>query len=79
MSIVGPRPPIEVEYRLYDDETRARLAVLPGLTGLAQVSGRNEMSFAEMVAYDRNYIKRRSLWLDLQIMGATMKVLLHGR
>jgi lipopolysaccharide/colanic/teichoic acid biosynthesis glycosyltransferase len=78
MSVVGPRPPIEFEYQLYDDATRARLAVLPGLTGLAQVRGRGRVSFAEMVALDREYIATRSLWADLRIMLATAAVLVKG-
>ncbi len=78
MSLVGPRPPIEFEYQFYDDATKARLAVLPGLTGLAQVRGRGRISFKEMVALDLDYIRRRSLLLDLQIMVATVGVLCRG-
>jgi lipopolysaccharide/colanic/teichoic acid biosynthesis glycosyltransferase len=78
MSVVGPRPPIEFEYRMYDDAARARLAVLPGLTGLAQVHGRGRQSFAEMVALDMSYIRTRSLWLDVRIMAATLRVLVQG-
>src|SRR5205085_11250678 len=78
MSLVGPRPPIEFEYQLYDEATKARLAVLPGLTGLAQVRGRGRVSFVEMVALDMEYIRRRSLRLDLQIMVATLKVMCCG-
>jgi lipopolysaccharide/colanic/teichoic acid biosynthesis glycosyltransferase len=79
MSLVGPRPPVEYEYRLYDEAVKERLVVLPGLTGLAQVSGRNRNSFAQMVAFDLEYIRRRSLLLDLRIMLATITVLLSGR
>ncbi len=78
MSLVGPRPPIEFEYQLYDEATKARLAVLPGLTGLAQVRGRGHLSFAEMVALDLEYIRRQSLLLDLKIMAATARVLFRG-
>jgi lipopolysaccharide/colanic/teichoic acid biosynthesis glycosyltransferase len=78
MSLVGPRPPIEFEYQLYDEATKARLAVLPGLTGLAQVRGRGHLAFDEMVALDIEYIQRRSLLLDLQIMAATARVLFQG-
>jgi lipopolysaccharide/colanic/teichoic acid biosynthesis glycosyltransferase len=77
-SLVGPRPPLECEYQLYDDATRARLDVLPGLTGLAQVRGRGRLSFSEMVALDLEYVRRRSLLLDLQIMIATVTVLCRG-
>jgi lipopolysaccharide/colanic/teichoic acid biosynthesis glycosyltransferase len=78
MSLVGPRPPIEFEYQFYDEAARARLAVLPGLTGLAQVRGRGRLSFKEMVALDLDYIRRRSLLLDLQIMIATVSVMCRG-
>lgn len=78
MSVVGPRPPVEFEYRLYDDTTKARLAVLPGLTGLAQVRGRGNASFAKMVALDMEYSRRRSLLLDIKIMFATIRVLARG-
>ncbi len=61
MSVVGPRPPIEFEYQFYDDETKRRLSVLPGLTGLAQVRGRGRVSFRDMVALDLDYVRRRSL------------------
>ena len=78
MSLVGPRPPIEFEYQLYDEATKARLAVLPGLTGLAQVRGRGRLSFAEMVVLDLQYIQRQSLLLDLQIILTTVRVLFRG-
>src|SRR2546423_9908852 len=78
MSLVGPRPPLEFEYQLYDDATRSRQAVLPGITGLAQVRGRGRLSFTEMVALDLDYVQRRSLLLDLQIMISTVAVLWRG-
>ena len=78
MSIVGPRPPIEFEYRLYDEATKARLAVLPGLTGLAQVRGRGRLSFEDMVALDVEYVRRRSLFLDMRLMVQTARVLFDG-
>lgn len=78
MSVVGPRPPIEFEYQFYDDETKRRLSVLPGLTGLAQVRGRGRVSFRDMVALDLDYVRRRSLLLDLKILVATIGVLSRG-
>jgi len=78
MNLVGPRPPIEFEYHLYDNTTMARLAVRPGLTGLAQVRGRGKLSFAEMVAHDIEYVRQRSLVMDLKIMAATFMVLFKG-
>jgi len=71
MSIVGPRPalPYEVaEYRYWCNE---RFDVLPGMTGLWQVSGKNELSFNEMVRLDIRYTKDQSLWLDMKILFRT--------
>ncbi len=78
MSIVGPRPPIEYEYGLYDEKTKARLAVLPGITGWAQVKGRGNTSFAGMCALDLEYIRRRSVAFDLKIMFVTAGVMVKG-
>jgi lipopolysaccharide/colanic/teichoic acid biosynthesis glycosyltransferase len=79
MSIVGPRPPVPYEYEHYGAEQRRRLAVLPGISGLAQVRARSQASFEEMVAIDMEYIQRRSLRLDLAIMARTIGVVLGGR
>jgi lipopolysaccharide/colanic/teichoic acid biosynthesis glycosyltransferase len=79
MSIVGPRPPVPYEYRLYADSHKQRLTVLPGITGLAQVRARSRASFEEMVAIDLEYIGQRSLWADLAIMARTVVVVLCGR
>ena len=79
MSIVGPRPPIAEEYELYDDRTRRRLAVKPGITGLYQVTARSRVPFSEMLAIDLEYIERRSLRLDVAIMLRTIAVMVSGR
>ncbi|MCH7511091.1 MAG: sugar transferase [Chloroflexi bacterium] len=79
MSLVGPRPPLPYEFALYDDWARQRLAVQPGITGLYQVTLRSEASFREMVEVDLEYIRRRSLWLDLGIMARTAPVMLLGK
>jgi len=79
MSVVGPRPPLPYESALYDDWARQRLAVQPGITGLYQVTRRSEASFREMVEVDLDYIRRRSLWLDLGIMARTAPVMLLGK
>jgi lipopolysaccharide/colanic/teichoic acid biosynthesis glycosyltransferase len=79
MSIVGPRPPVPYEYEHYTSYHQQRLAVLPGITGLAQVQARSRASFEEMVAIDLEYIRRRSLRLDLAIMAETVWVMLTGR
>ena len=78
MSLVGPRPPIPYEVEAYELWHRKRLDMKPGMTGLWQVSGRNRLSFDEMVRLDLFYIENWSLWLDLKIMLRTLPVLLRG-
>ncbi len=77
MSIVGPRPTLAYQVARYDDRQRHRLAVRPGLTGLAQVSGRNRLPWAERIEHDLDYVSRRSLGLDLRILVRTVGTLLH--
>jgi lipopolysaccharide/colanic/teichoic acid biosynthesis glycosyltransferase len=78
MSLVGPRPPIAYEVELYQDWHKRRLAATPGMTGLWQVSGRNRVSFEEMVRMDLDYIERQSLWLDLQLLAQTPLAVISG-
>ena len=75
MSLVGPRPCIPYEYELFQPWQRQRTNAVPGLTGLWQVSGKNRTTFNEMIAYDIEYTKRRSLWLDLKIIARTLPAL----
>jgi lipopolysaccharide/colanic/teichoic acid biosynthesis glycosyltransferase len=79
MSLVGPRPPVPYEYEHYDDWAKQRLSVPPGITGLYQVTARSQVGFSGMVAIDLDYIRRRSLWFDLQIMFKTPIVMLLGK
>ena len=72
MSVVGPRPPIPYEGREYDIWQRRRLDMKPGITGLWQVSGRNRLTFDEMVRIDLYYIENWSVWLDLKIILLTL-------
>jgi lipopolysaccharide/colanic/teichoic acid biosynthesis glycosyltransferase len=78
MSLVGPRPPIAYELDHYAQAHMRRLLVVPGLTGLWQVSGRSRTTFEEMVALDLRYIEERSLALDLTILLKTIPVVLLG-
>ena len=78
MSLVGPRPALPREVVLYAPEQRGRLAVLPGLTGLWQVSGRANLSFEESVALDLEYVRRQSVWLNLVILARTVPAVLTG-
>lgn len=73
MSLVGPRP-LLVEYLpLYDDEQKRRHDVRPGITGWAQVNGRNAISWEEKFAYDVWYVRNNSMVLDVKILLATLK------
>ena len=78
MSIVGPRPPIPYEVVEYDIWHRKRLDMKPGITGLWQVSGRNRLTFEEMVRTDLYYIENWSLLLDLKIILLTLPAVVRG-
>jgi lipopolysaccharide/colanic/teichoic acid biosynthesis glycosyltransferase len=72
MSVVGPRPTLPYQVERYTPEQRRRLSVRPGITGLAQVRGRNGISWAERIEYDLEYVSRLSLGLDLKILALTV-------
>jgi lipopolysaccharide/colanic/teichoic acid biosynthesis glycosyltransferase len=76
MALVGPRPVIPYEVDMYPDTYMRRFAVKPGLTGLWQVSGRNERTYDEMVRFDIEYAEGASLLLDLRILAKTVPVVL---
>lgn len=76
MSFVGPRPCVPSEYNRYLPWQRERFRTLPGLTGLWQVSGKNRTTFKEMIDLDIQYVRERSLWLDLKIMLKTIPALM---
>lgn len=77
MSIVGTRPPLPSETRLYDLHHRARLAIKPGITGMWQVSGRSDITdFEEVVRLDREYINRWDIGLDIKILLKTVLTVL---
>jgi lipopolysaccharide/colanic/teichoic acid biosynthesis glycosyltransferase len=79
MALVGPRPPLPSEVARYDAFARRRLLVKPGLTGLWQVSGRSTLSWSESVRLDVEYVERRSLRLDLDILRRTVAAVLTAR
>lgn len=79
MSLVGPRPAIPYEVRHYGDRHLRRLDTLPGITGLWQVSGRNRLSFEQMVDLDIHYIENWSVGLDVRILVKTISAVLFGR
>ena len=78
MSLVGPRPTLPDQVEAYDDFRRQRLAVRPGITGLAQVNGNTAVSWDERILFDIAYVRRCSLLMDLGILLLTKWVILVG-
>jgi undecaprenyl phosphate N,N'-diacetylbacillosamine 1-phosphate transferase len=78
MSIVGPRPALPRQIEEYDEHSRRRLLVRPGLTGLAQVNGNTYLSWPERWDWDVAYVERLSLGLDVAILLRTIGVVLRG-
>lgn len=79
MSLVGPRPLPVRDYLLLSDLQKKRYRVLPGMTGLWQISGRSDLSFDELVRLDFSYVESWSIWLDLTILARTIPVVLSRR
>lgn len=77
MSLVGPRPPLPREVVDYTSYDRQRLSVTPGVTGLWQISGRNDLGFSEMVALDIKYINHACVSQDIKILLKTVIVVIH--
>jgi exopolysaccharide biosynthesis polyprenyl glycosylphosphotransferase len=78
MSLVGPRPPIPDEFKQYAVEHLRRLEVVPGLTGLWQVSSRQSASFDDYIKLDLKYVDSWSVWLDITLIAKTFYVVLAG-
>lgn len=76
MSLVGPRPSLPREVEEYTHYDCQRLLVTPGCTGLWQVSGRNSLSFDEMVELDLHYIEKRSFFYDVKLIIRTVKIMI---
>ncbi|MCM3749155.1 sugar transferase [Paenibacillus pasadenensis] len=79
MSLVGPRPPLVREVESYTTYDKQRLAVTPGCTGLWQISGRNSLSFDQMVELDLKYIQNRSVWFDIKIILLTVREIIMSK
>ena len=79
MSLVGPRPLPLRDYELLEDWHRARYLVLPGMTGLWQISGRSGLSFDDLVRLDFAYLENWSIWLDITIIAKTIPAVILGR
>lgn len=78
MRLVGPRPIVVQELRRYGAYKHHYLSVTPGMTGLWQVSGRNNTSYEERIQLDRRYVEARSVWLDCTILLRTARVVVTG-
>jgi lipopolysaccharide/colanic/teichoic acid biosynthesis glycosyltransferase len=78
MSIVGPRPTVQVQVDQYTERQRGRLNVKPGITGWAQINGRASLPWSERIELDLWYVEHRTLALDLKILARTAKTLLSG-
>lgn len=79
MVLVGPRPALPREVSTYTAYEAQRLMVTPGLTGLWQVSGRSDLSFDDAIAYDLEYIAKRSVWFDFLILARTVPAVLLAK
>jgi lipopolysaccharide/colanic/teichoic acid biosynthesis glycosyltransferase len=79
MSLVGPRPLPLRDFQLLDSWHRGRYRVLPGITGLWQVSGRSELDFDDLVRLDFYYVENWSIWLDIEVIARTPLAVLRGR
>ena len=79
MSVVGPRPPLRCEVDTYSDQLRRRLLVLPGITGLWQVSGRSDLSWEDSVRLDLSYVENWSIANDLLIAAKTVGAVLAAK
>ncbi|WP_433975824.1 sugar transferase [Tunturiibacter lichenicola] len=78
MSLVGPRPPLSAEVEKYELSHLRRLEVLPGITGLWQIEGRQDPSFESYISLDTAYVENWSIWLDLKILLRTVDVVIQG-
>ena len=79
MSLVGPRPPLQSEVDQYEDDMLRRLNVLPGMTGLWQVSGRSDLSWEDTVRLDLYYVDNWSMIQDVLILARTVSAVLASR
>jgi lipopolysaccharide/colanic/teichoic acid biosynthesis glycosyltransferase len=78
MSLVGPRPTVQVQVDRYDDRQRGRLGARPGITGWAQINGRASLPWHERIDLDLWYLEHASLRLDLRILATTVRLAASG-
>ncbi len=75
MSFIGPRPTLTYQVEKYDKNQAKRLNVKPGISGLAQVKGRNSLTWTEKIEYDLEYVEKINIWLDTKIFFSTFVTL----
>lgn len=78
MSIVGPRPTLSYQVERYTAAQRGRLAVRPGITGLAQIRGRNSIGWAERIEHDLEYVANQSVRVDITVLACTLRAVIGG-
>ena len=76
MSFVGPRPTLPYQVENYTEHQKKRMLMRPGVTGWAQVNGRNDLTWSEKIEYDIEYVEKFSLWFDIRICLKTVSVVL---
>ena len=79
MSLVGPRPVLPSELERYGEHGASFLSLKPGITGMWQVSGRNNVSYEDRIKLDVYYVENWSLWLDMVIIGKTALILISRK
>ena len=79
MSFIGPRPGLKEHYDRYTAAQKRRYNMRPGVTGLAQVNGRNTLPWSRRIAYDLEYIDQFSLWQDVKILAKTIAIVATGK
>ena len=79
MSVIGPRPLLPEYVPLYNNEQKKRHNVRPGITGWAQVNGRDEISIEEKVGLEKEYLERKSFWFDLVILVRTFTSVVRSK
>jgi Undecaprenyl-phosphate galactose phosphotransferase WbaP len=79
MTLVGPRPIVQSEIARYAASYDLYTRVTPGLTGLWQVSGRNNTTYKERIAFDEYYVRNWSIWMDIYILSCTFQAVFHGK
>ena len=79
MSFIGPRPGLKEHYDRYTAAQKRRYDMRPGVTGLAQVNGRNTLPWSRRIAYDLEYIDEFSLWQDVKILAKTIAIVATGK